>query len=247
MSYYKVIDGVRYDRSLLDSAEALKGKGGQIDLPGLQQLIGHAYDGAGVTEIERTTVKYILDNYSFSEEATEWFRNKPPLILEDRRFLAIAYQLLEEYRIYDMELWADPRLIESMHRRFPDGIGFYEALRRAVEIILSDDSRNAPLYEVGIITDFVLGIQPDELKDASKWPVLVEALLKERMNAGYLQLLPVWEELPEEVAGDLPRPDNDVSSLQYWVFYLSIRTDDHQFWAIVDRSGEQEAFIYGYN
>ena len=59
MAYYKIINGIRYDRQLLEAAESYtKGKGEwQISHEEIQQLFSLAEDGLRVTAIEwRTTL-----------------------------------------------------------------------------------------------------------------------------------------------------------------------------------------------
>ena len=63
--YYKVIDGVKYDRSLLDTAsKSVEGQGdGRISEADVRTLWNAAKDGRGVTDIERSTLRYIYTNY----------------------------------------------------------------------------------------------------------------------------------------------------------------------------------------
>ena len=43
-------------------------------------------------------------------------------------------------------------------------------------------------------------------------------------------------------------PENRESLAESWSFYLSMDAlSDHLFWAIVDRSGAQPAYNYGFN
>ncbi len=70
-SYYKVIDGVRYDRSLLEKAEAsIVGQGdGRISEVDVRELWTEACDGRGVTETERETLRYIYTNFVLTSTA----------------------------------------------------------------------------------------------------------------------------------------------------------------------------------
>lgn len=75
-SYYKVIDGKKYDREMLALAdEATAGKGdGRISIDDAKKLIGAVTDGGRYTDTEKDTMAYIRDNYRFTEEADEWLR-----------------------------------------------------------------------------------------------------------------------------------------------------------------------------
>ena len=83
-AYYKVINGKRYDRQMLEIAEtATAGQGdGRISLADAQRLIKAVVDGGSYTDVEKQTMAYIRDNYRFTDEADAWFR------AEIRRFAA---------------------------------------------------------------------------------------------------------------------------------------------------------------
>lgn len=77
-SYYKVIDGKKYDKQMLDIAdESVAGVGdGRISVEDAKKLIEAVKDGNDYTDIEKETMKYIRDNYKFTEAADEWFRTE---------------------------------------------------------------------------------------------------------------------------------------------------------------------------
>ncbi len=76
--YYKVIDGVKYDKRLLEAAdEAVKGKGdGRISLADAKKLLPEVTDGGRYTDIEKATMAYIRDNYKWTKEGDDWFRTE---------------------------------------------------------------------------------------------------------------------------------------------------------------------------
>jgi hypothetical protein len=78
MGYYKTIDGVRYDAELLELAEKLtSGSGdGRISQADAAQLLEAVKDGDSYTDTEKDTVKYIRENYKWTEAADEWFRSE---------------------------------------------------------------------------------------------------------------------------------------------------------------------------
>jgi len=83
-TYYKVIDGKKYDKQMIEIAEATTaGQGdGRISLADAKKLIVAVTDGGRYTDTEKDTMAYIRDNYTFTPEADEWFRD------EIRRFAA---------------------------------------------------------------------------------------------------------------------------------------------------------------
>jgi len=68
-SYYKQIDGVKYDRGLLELADSLtKGAGdGRISKDDATKLWEDAMDGQGVTDCERRTIQYIYDTFNCTD------------------------------------------------------------------------------------------------------------------------------------------------------------------------------------
>jgi hypothetical protein len=77
-SYYKIINGVKYDKEMLRIAdEAVAGAGdGRISIEDAKKLLEAVKDGDTYTDIEKETMKYIRDNYKFTQAADEWFRTE---------------------------------------------------------------------------------------------------------------------------------------------------------------------------
>jgi len=73
-SYYKVINGTRYDRELLSQAEAFA-KDGQISFPEAQRLWESAQDGQGITNTEKETLEYITKHFKFTDKALSFMKN----------------------------------------------------------------------------------------------------------------------------------------------------------------------------
>jgi hypothetical protein len=77
-SYYKTINGVQYDREMLTIADAVtQGQGdGRISVEDARRLIAAVTDGGRYTDVEKTTMAYIRENYKFTEDADAWFREQ---------------------------------------------------------------------------------------------------------------------------------------------------------------------------
>lgn len=86
-SYYRFISGVRYDRSLLEEAEArLEGKGdGRISLKDMKEVVELAKDGQGITETESKTLDYIHEHYHLTAKAEDWFAEQQKTIQKNMR------------------------------------------------------------------------------------------------------------------------------------------------------------------
>ena len=78
MSYYKEIDGNKYDRALLEAADkVVEGTGdGRISKADAEVLLKAVKDGDNYTDIEKASVKYVRDNYKWTDAADEWFRTE---------------------------------------------------------------------------------------------------------------------------------------------------------------------------
>ena len=76
-SYYQVIEGEHYDRSLLLLAENLvKGQGdGRISEDDMKKLVESALDGNRITDCESKTLKFISKQFNTTENAKVYLRN----------------------------------------------------------------------------------------------------------------------------------------------------------------------------
>ena len=72
---YESIDGVKYEKELLDLArEHTTGRGeGKISKDEAADLLKSANDGQGVTETEKRTLQYIRGNFEFTDAAAKDF------------------------------------------------------------------------------------------------------------------------------------------------------------------------------
>lgn len=72
---YVTIDGNKYEKELLDLAEAhTTGRGeGKISKDEAADLLKSASDGQGVTDTEMATLKYIRETFEFTDAAASYF------------------------------------------------------------------------------------------------------------------------------------------------------------------------------
>jgi len=73
-SYYKIIEGKKYDREVIEIAEEAAAAEGDkvIPIDGARKIYEAIIDGNTITQIEQETLDYIKENLTFSEEAIEW-------------------------------------------------------------------------------------------------------------------------------------------------------------------------------
>lgn len=78
MSYYKTIEGKKYDGELIELADKLtSGAGdGRLSQADAEQIYEAVKDGDSYTDIEKDTVAYLRENYSWTDAADDWFRTE---------------------------------------------------------------------------------------------------------------------------------------------------------------------------
>jgi len=74
-SYYKIIDGKKYDAALILEVESLA-KDGIISEAEAKRIWEDAGDGKGVTDIEKSTLKHVLATTKFTEPAKAFLEAK---------------------------------------------------------------------------------------------------------------------------------------------------------------------------
>lgn len=77
-TYYKRIKGKNYDGNLISKAErSVKGRGdGRISLSDAKALLKTVRDSSNYSDIEKSTMRHIRDNFEFTPEADRWFRTQ---------------------------------------------------------------------------------------------------------------------------------------------------------------------------
>lgn len=75
---YQTIDGVQYEKELLDLAiKYTTGKGeGKLSKDEVNELFKSSADGQGVTDTERKTLAYIRKTYPITDAAAAYFDEK---------------------------------------------------------------------------------------------------------------------------------------------------------------------------
>ena len=78
MTYYKQIDGKKYDARVIEMAnELVAGQGdGRLSVDDAHKLIKHIKDAGTYTDVEKDTMVYVRDNYNWTDAADEWFREE---------------------------------------------------------------------------------------------------------------------------------------------------------------------------
>ena len=75
-SYYKVVDGKKYKRSLLEYCASAADSNGNINLEEAKEIFRLIADGDTYTDIEKDTMAYVRKQYKFTEAANNWLRTE---------------------------------------------------------------------------------------------------------------------------------------------------------------------------
>lgn len=225
-SYYKIIDGLRYDRKILQEAEELvQGRGdGRISQDDAELLLPLFGDFGDVTIIEERTLQYILENYSWTEAAQNWFLDKVTRISRQSQVGGmLAYIPKQEFGFERLSLayFEDEALQQMLD--FDNKVSLPDALRKALDNLLS--------YQ-----------EPGAM--ASNFPNYSSDEYKAFLEGGRLVLLP-GDMASEPILSSFPSPLRGESLSANWIFGLELfdLTDDI-YWVIVPRNGEDAVYNY---
>jgi hypothetical protein len=246
MSYYRIIDGERYDRKLLEAAEAATaGRGdGRISLQDAQQLLDVARDGGLITSIERSTLAYIRSRFRWTAAAGEWFDDvlhddgvSPDEIL--RRALRVKWALPGLVFRLDAEAYRRQLL------QYGSKADLASVVDQVIACFLRDDSHDESFRT---LVQHVEGLQPDGQYPGSSWEAAIEQAARRYLDAsGEIDLLPDASD-PEPAAQELPQPVNEETVAENWIFGLRVPSlSDHYYWCIIDRKGNAAPYNYGFN
>ena len=244
-SYYKIIGGQRYDRKLLETAEQLtEGRGdGRISQKDAEIIWASIQDGSGITATEKRSVIYLIKTLNWSEKATLWINEQLDLRTEtEDEEKSIDHIILVEFKLTQLAYQIDPVDVEEQEQLSGNRLKFTDALRSALDSILTSDSdRESPRF----IIQQTFGLFPEEDTEAAD---KIMEHLREYLQQGELRLLPNedWNDYDAEF--DFNPPEERESADLNWVFSLYLPTlSDHLYWIIVPRDGETEAYVYGFN
>ncbi|MCB0569781.1 MAG: hypothetical protein KDC66_08470 [Phaeodactylibacter sp.] len=240
MSYYRIIDGQRYDRKLLELAQSFtQGQGdGRISQADSELLFGAMQDGRGITAAEKRTLAYLLKQFKWTEKAEAWIKEQlgKPNLRE-----ALEHIILEEFHLLRLRFSLDEE--EAVQQMQVEGtaVALANALREALKSFLYDGS--SPESPRNLVME-VHGYLPGQMPYAEQ---LLDNKLREYMDAGELMLIPRYESISED-DWDFNPPEGREPTLGNWIFGLYLPTlSDHYYWAIVSRNGTVETYNYGFN
>ncbi|NJO01373.1 MAG: hypothetical protein HC880_06510 [Bacteroidia bacterium] len=195
MSYYRTIEGQRYDQDMLLAAEQLvKGAGdGRISQADAQKLLDMAHDGGGITEIEKSTLRYIQENFAWTEKAKNWFREQVDLAEPKGNPETWTKIVNKEFKLTGLKLTLDPQEVENQLSQTQGVISFEQALREALlSFLFNEDGSEAPRVNVREVHQ----IFPEKFDSPEAAARALDTKVKEYMRKGEIGLIPL--QFPDE-------------------------------------------------
>jgi len=244
-AYYQIINGQRYDRGLLEAAQQLtEGRGdGRISQKDAAILLDKVQDGRGITPTEKRTLRYLLETLKWTEKAAEWINTQLDLsTTQEAEHDQAAHLIRTEFDLPSLSYHIEPGDIAEQESLAPNQISFADALRLALQTLLTNDSpRESPRFLIGES----FGLFPAQDPGAED---RITAHLREFLLAGALRLLPNLDWNDADVEFDFNPPEEGETVVDNWIFTLSLPTlSDHAYWIVVPRDGAAAAYIYGFN
>mgnify|MGYP000529200682 CR=1 FL=1 len=246
MSYYKIINGIQYDKLLLDMAEGLTiGRGeGRISELEIQSLVQEAQDKKKITAIELATLHYIRQNYPFTGKAAAWFNAhfspENPIDVQ----ATIQKIVVTEFQMPGLEIIIEASNVQTQSELPHNKISFEQALRASLYSFLNDDAHfESPR---GLVEN-VYELYRDKFDTEEAWNAALTAKVREYLRENsQLVLHPLRPLTDDETIVAAPESGEKVQ--ENWIFQLDLRRlSDHLYWAITDRTGEKLTYNYGFN
>lgn len=246
MSYYKVINGEKYDKQLWEVAtEFSTGEGdGRISQREIQLIVKLAQDGRGITAIEKATLLYIRKHFNLTEAAAAWFDNQFNNIQNTDAMSIIQTVVIKEFDLPNLRIIASEEEVNAQSALPNNVVSFEDMLRATLASILKDGSDvESPRSLVENVHElFRDRFDSDEAWDAAL-TAKVREYLKENSQLALHPLRPLTDD--EDLFN---RPEGGETSDKNWIFQLSLRNlSDHIYWIITDRTGAKPTHNYGFN
>lgn len=239
-SYYRTIDGRRYDANLLEMAEGLMEgqRDGRLSREDAEQLWESAFDGMGMTAVEMATLAYIREHENPTRPAKEYFDDLGVGRLPDDNDalrqcgITASERGLEEMRV--MRVYPEEVKLQS---ELEGSVSFAQAFAAALDAILRPGTDGEVPFAVLCQTEAdALGAADEDTKLDR---------LREHCNLGTLFLVPLDTPPNKDAAEDYYPPENGESVKENWIFNLLLdELSDHLYWAVVPRDGST-ARVYG--
>ena len=225
-SYYKVMDGLRYDRKILEAADerTKKAGDGRISKDDAEMLWPLFEDFGNISIIEERTLQYLLENYKWTSAAENWFLDRAKWISRDSHVAPLLRSIMQGE--YDFKK-----------------LGFSYCREEALQQMLDFENRVTLPIALRSALHHLLN-STDPLSFGEHLPKYSSKTAREVLEGGRLVLLP-GDLTSAPSLNSFPSPPNGESLAQNWIFGLELfdLTDD-VFWVIVSRDGQKKTYNY---
>lgn len=249
MQYYKFIQGLRYDRKLLEAAHAARDvrPDGKLTLEDVRQLWTFVSDGRGMTKIEYRTLQYLLDEMAWTEEARQWMEQQ--ISGGALHWEAQLHQVMEHMDLKVAHLDFPEAEALNQARLFPGPVSPLEAFRLSLSTFLEEvEAPQAPLQNIM----YIFELFPDNFATEAEWKAALQQELRDYLAfdgmMGWVPHVPNADEDLDEWPSDFYPPTDGERLDNHWLVGLLIPSlSDHGYWAVIDRQGVKAPYCYGYN
>ena len=244
VSYYQVIDGLRYDRKILVEAEKrTQGQGdGKISFEDAKDLWEFAQDAGDLKVEEKRSIQRVMELYHWTDKAKEWFLARMGEISQeveaDDTLMEQFLQILQKFGVPGLTLEYKESEITRQSAYPSNVLPVADALTRALGSLIHYNGRPEGGFQTVVFN--VTSIRYDE-----DIPEAVNAEFVRILSTSHLVLVPDESSIPEDDR-EYEIPGGE-SLTENWIFALFTQLSDHVFYIIVDRSGEKDAFNYAFN
>jgi len=238
MTYYKTINGKRYDRSLLEKAqELIQGQGdGRISQQDARQLFTETKDNGMITTTEVRTLRYILDHFPLTDKAHRWLWDRLKTQTPIQRSVSSIFREVFQLEKIKWEIQDD---YVDYHTRVYDGItSFPVALREMLDEFINGMESSASLRD---IASTELGLDIDNNKHTT-------TRIREIIDQGTLYFFPTdYLDRIRRREIDFKYPPFTHRVGDYWPFGLRMPDlKDYYFIGFVSRKNWWDVYHTGY-
>jgi hypothetical protein len=239
MTYYKTIDGIRYDASLLTAADDYtKGRGeSQLSLDEIKIIFSIASDARKITETEWRTLRYINRTYRLTAPAKAWLAER----LDNTNELAAIEKTMErivrrEFGLKGVSWIVPPDLLREQQQYSQNNVDFEQALRGALKAFL-----RRGLNQLSLAVTTLRFLNDQELTDQKKKERLIRTFME---RGSTLFLVPERIEDRQKLQFDLP---SDLNTQIFWHIGLRVlNLSPVLFMSYVLRENPSDPFNRGY-
>lgn len=227
-SYYRIIDGLKYDRAILEKAQVLvdENQAKSISLEDAKILLPLFNDFGDVRIEEERALTYITKHYKWTKAAEDWFLPQVHAISkESDAYGNVNYIVTQEFQL--TRLWVDvaPEDLKDQLLEYQGTVNFAAALRNGLSNLMSSiEPRTLGRF---IINQY--GLNPGEVED---WEAQKEGRIRELLGNASLTLI------GEGSQTGYPLPASGETLKDNWIFGLTLYDLSSDYsWIVVPRNG----------